>query len=372
MIDSSAEDKAILPDTRYQIFLSSTFRDLSAERSRILRELATSNYIATGMEHFPAMDEEQFEFIKTIIDEADYYVVVVAGKYGSLAPDGKGYSEKEYEYALDRTIPVIALLRDMESLPPNNREEDLDKLKMLNDFRKRLETGRLVAFWSDEADLCLKLLRSLQAMTRRNPRPGWVRGGKEAPEKLLARIVDLEASNKVLQGSLYEYQNGPLVENIRKRLKGTELTISFFQSMSNSEEERVTVPWQEFCDFAFPKLMRARGDDGFAELVLEFIEHKTGKKPVRYYRETVEGIIDTLKENGLLSDWQQFHHTVYLVSKLGFYFARTAIQEHRGAKSVSRQRSWSFVLNDVGVLVTEALDRMFERIFLRTKAPQKK
>src|SRR5688572_17824780 len=78
---------------RYQVFVSSTFRDLKNERDRILRTLAESNYIAAGMEFFPAIDQEQFNFIKTVIDESDYYVAVVAGMYGSLASDGLSYSE---------------------------------------------------------------------------------------------------------------------------------------------------------------------------------------------------------------------------------------------------------------------------------------
>jgi hypothetical protein len=33
--------------------------------------------IPAGMEWFPAMDEEQFEFIKTVIDDCDYYLLIV-------------------------------------------------------------------------------------------------------------------------------------------------------------------------------------------------------------------------------------------------------------------------------------------------------
>ena len=59
------------------------------------------------MEYFPALDEEQFDFIKTVIDQFDYYVAVVAGMYGSLASDGLSYSEKEYEYALENPSRLL-------------------------------------------------------------------------------------------------------------------------------------------------------------------------------------------------------------------------------------------------------------------------
>ena len=50
---------------------------------------------------FPAADSEQFEYIKTIINESDYYVLVVAGRYGSIAIQKKSLitqSSKEYPY----------------------------------------------------------------------------------------------------------------------------------------------------------------------------------------------------------------------------------------------------------------------------------
>ena len=113
------------------------------------------------MEYFPAMDEEQFEYIKTVIDEADYYVIITAGRYGSLAPDNVGYCEKEYRYALARSVPVIALLRrDWQSLNASKCESDPDRVSMLEKFRKDLNDHRLVQFWTDEMELCLVLLNS--------------------------------------------------------------------------------------------------------------------------------------------------------------------------------------------------------------------
>lgn len=51
-------------DKRYQVFVSSTFTDLKDERSAVIQTLMKMDCIPAGMELFPAMDEEQFEFIK--------------------------------------------------------------------------------------------------------------------------------------------------------------------------------------------------------------------------------------------------------------------------------------------------------------------
>ncbi len=46
-----------------------------------------------------------------LIDESDYYLLIVAGKYGSIDREtGLGYTEKEFRYALEKEIPVIAFL----------------------------------------------------------------------------------------------------------------------------------------------------------------------------------------------------------------------------------------------------------------------
>ena len=68
---------------RYQVFISSTFVDLKAERLAVLNQLLSINCIPVGMELFPAADEEQFAYIKKLIDESDYYVVIIAGRYAS-------------------------------------------------------------------------------------------------------------------------------------------------------------------------------------------------------------------------------------------------------------------------------------------------
>src|SRR5262245_13550766 len=46
-------------DKRYQVFVSSTYADLHDERDSVIRMLLQMGAIPTGMELFPAADEEQ-------------------------------------------------------------------------------------------------------------------------------------------------------------------------------------------------------------------------------------------------------------------------------------------------------------------------
>jgi hypothetical protein len=71
----------------YKVFVSSTFRDLREERSEVQKALLKLNCLPVGNELLPAADDETWKFIKQQIDDSDYYVILVVGRYGSLAAD---------------------------------------------------------------------------------------------------------------------------------------------------------------------------------------------------------------------------------------------------------------------------------------------
>ena len=76
-------------DKRYQVFVSSTYEDLIEERLEVMKALLELDCIPCGMEYFPAANEDQWTFIKKLIDVCDYYVVIIGGKYGSEDTGGK-------------------------------------------------------------------------------------------------------------------------------------------------------------------------------------------------------------------------------------------------------------------------------------------
>ena len=83
------------PEKRYQVFMSSTFRDLIEERQAALQAVLELDHMPAGMELFPATDDSTWQLIKDVIDASDYYVVIVGGRYGSLDATGLGYTERE-------------------------------------------------------------------------------------------------------------------------------------------------------------------------------------------------------------------------------------------------------------------------------------
>jgi hypothetical protein len=200
-------------DKRYQVFVSSTYVDLQEERQSVLQTLMEMDCIPAGMELFPAADEEQWEFIKRIIDDCDYYLLIVGGRYGSTADDGLSYTEKEFDYAVSKGIKVIALLhKSPDDLPRSKSEVEEGSYQKLQTFRTKVSDGRLVRFWDNASQLPGEVSLSLNKTMRLFPAVGWVRADSTASPELLVEINDLRKRNDELKLQLQDSQvSQPLI-----------------------------------------------------------------------------------------------------------------------------------------------------------------
>lgn len=194
---------------RYQVFLSSTYEDLKDERFAVMESLHLMKCFVAGMEYFPAIDKDQYEYIKKIIDDCDYYLLVLGGRYGTVPPgEDKSYTEKEYDYAVSQGKPVIALLHNnIDSLPSSKCETDETQKQRYANFRKKLKDGRMVDFWRDISELKAKALAAVFAAIEEFPDvPGWIRGDSAANEEILQEINTLRKENSKLKGSVQSYE----------------------------------------------------------------------------------------------------------------------------------------------------------------------
>jgi hypothetical protein len=177
---------------RYQVFISSTFHDLEKERQVVLATLLKYNCIPSGMELFPAADDSSWDLIKDVISSCDFYLVISAGKYGTIHPDtGKSFTEMEYEYAQKIGIPVLAFLHyDIDSLPLMMTEKSDDKRKKLSDFQDKLRS-RNVCFWSNTGSLAAEVGPAILNVIESKSAIGWVRGDVESEAVKLGEEVDM-------------------------------------------------------------------------------------------------------------------------------------------------------------------------------------
>jgi hypothetical protein len=198
---------------RHQVFVSSTFVDLQDERRKISEALLKLDCIPAGMELFPATDEEQFAFIKRIIDACDYYIVIVGGRYGTLTKEGISFTEKEYRYARDQGIPVLAFLHDTpENITAGKTDLDPALREKLLAFRNELQSNRLVSGWSSPDDLIVKIVMAIVNARGAHPRPGWVRGDAAASNAILTEINEANRTIASLTQRLAAAESGELTD----------------------------------------------------------------------------------------------------------------------------------------------------------------
>lgn len=168
---------------KYQVFVSSTYEDLKDERKIVTQALLEANCIPAGMELFPASSLEQWEIIKKVIDDCDYYLVMIAGRYGSINKaerkrSGKiiSYTEMEYNYAKETGKPIIAFIhRNPDKLSAEKCETTRVGRDRLKKFRNEASTGRTVRYWSNKDELKSDIILSMQNLIRDVPTQGWVK-----------------------------------------------------------------------------------------------------------------------------------------------------------------------------------------------------
>lgn len=175
---------------KYQVFVSSTYHDLLVERQEIMHVLLELDCIPSGMELFPAADDDQWSLIKGVIDDCDYYIVVIAGRYGSLGPSGQSYTEMEYRYALEIGKPIMAFLHadplTISAKETEPTDEGKEKLKAFRAFAQL----KMCKLWANADALGSVVSRSLVTLMKQRPGIGWVRGD---------RILNVDASNEILR-----------------------------------------------------------------------------------------------------------------------------------------------------------------------------
>ncbi|HEX8877561.1 MAG TPA: DUF4062 domain-containing protein [Phycisphaerales bacterium] len=189
---------------KYTIFVSSTYEDLKDERQDVVRTTLEMGHFPIGMEMFSAGNETQWEVIRRTIDQSDYYVLIVAARYGSTIPaeGGISYTEKEYDYAVSKGVPVMAfVLSEGAAWPSTKREKNRAAAKRLEQFKSKV-SSRMVSFWNSREQLSTNFAVALGKTIAQFERPGWVPSSAAATPETSNEIARLSRDNATLRERL--------------------------------------------------------------------------------------------------------------------------------------------------------------------------
>jgi len=266
-------------DKRYQVFVSSTYEDLKAERQKVIQLLLEFDCIPVGMEFFPAADDSAWEVIQRVIEECDYYVVIVAGRYGSLSPEGISYTQKEYEYAVKCGVPVMSFLHgDTGKIPAEKTEGKEKAKKKLEEFRK-LCKARLCKYWTTPDELAGAVVTSLNKLKKTQPRVGWVRADKLADEVATQEILQLRKTIDSLQEKLQQRKEEPSpgTEGLSQgddvfQFPFTAQGVLNDKAKAGAKTERLcALTWNQLLSIIGEKLIGASTPDGVESVICNHI-----------------------------------------------------------------------------------------------------
>lgn len=268
-------------EKRYQVFVSSTYVDLAEERLEVIKALLELDCIPCGMEYFPAASEDSWSYISSLIDQCDYYIVIVGGRYGSLAPDGVSFTQKEYLYALSNGIPAVAFLHAKpEELPAKKTEQNEEGKRKLTEFLSLLRKNPCKD-WVTSHELGAVASRSITQLIRRYPRNGWIpanqAGDPKAAQELLdltKKVAELEAQLKSAKAELR-----PNISDLADQDDMIELSVKVDICQESQKitwarhrivaqiQGAVSISWNELFRAVAPKIAPIANDEGIRSAI---------------------------------------------------------------------------------------------------------
>jgi hypothetical protein len=245
----------MISQVRYQVFVSSTYEDLREERQQATQAILEAGCFPSGMELFPASDDTQWELIKRVVEESDYYVVIVAGRYGSLGPEGLSYTEMEYDYAVAKGIPVLGFVReDIGDVRFNDTEKSDKGRKKLEVFRKKV-MSRTCRKYSTASELGMAVMKSLMTEARIRPRIGWVHADQARSDEDIQRerelIEDLKEARERIEELEREIRDRAILggevpqDQLAQGDDKLEVTVAFLDQNKRPVSEKVELTWDE-------------------------------------------------------------------------------------------------------------------------------
>lgn len=265
-------------DRRHQVFVSSTYEDLREERHEVIQALLELDCIPAGMELFPATDDDQWSLIRRVIDECDYYILIVGGRYGSIGPQGISYTEQEYRYALQSGKPIIAFLHKTPSnIPVGKTESKVESQTLLVDFRSLVQK-KVCKFWETPTELGSAVSRSLVRLIKTHPMPGWVRADKAvatlAAEEMLRLRRTIDELKEKLSKSELEGPEGSVDLAQGEEVFPVKFKFSYTDSAGTGWDctRIITISWNDIFQGVGSLMLDGLSEEQFREILNRVVE----------------------------------------------------------------------------------------------------
>lgn len=255
-------------DTRYQIFISTSGRDMQPERMVLSQTLVGMGFFAWGLEHRTPLTTT---LARRQIDECDYLILLLGSQYGEQSISGVSYLSLEYEYALSQAKPIIVFMHEQ----PENREIDLQethpqlKDKFLVFRKKLLHEAEHIFYFKTPRELELAVRLNIPLMVEQHMGQGWVpahQAQQLQDEIRLLRSKILQLEQRVIEPSTQLNEVAP------QDIFAFEYQIQAFQDGNFKELKRQRqMTWSQLLSVLAKRFETAMPEENFAACLNEYL-----------------------------------------------------------------------------------------------------
>jgi hypothetical protein len=173
-------------DRRFQIFVSSTFREMAHQRKEAIQVIVELGHIPIALDRFSAQHSNDLEVISRAISDSQIYLLIMGCHYGELVPPDNriSYTELEYELAVKSGLDILVLQMhpdDIKKRRDNFRGgSDEDRREIENEdkfqhFLGRLKSHHYKQLWKvEDGQFKFEVARALFPATSHCTKPGFI------------------------------------------------------------------------------------------------------------------------------------------------------------------------------------------------------
>jgi hypothetical protein len=200
--------------------------------------------------------------IKKNIGESDYFISLVAHRYGQL-PDGlasgAGSTEIEYAQAIKADVPVLGLIiADKARWKAAKKDEERNLVLALGEFKEKLRSHPHEE-WLGLQDFKQNARELLSREFSLNPRNGWAPGSEQAAPEVANALGRLMAENEELRRHLAAHsgERGRRQRQIRRSLEqlaANHISLNFFYTDGENWENTIKCRFLKLFKLLVPEL----------------------------------------------------------------------------------------------------------------------
>jgi hypothetical protein len=301
---------------KYHVFISSTTDDLKNECHALCRIIFELGHIPVCMDSVDITEKTGWRIIKQNIAESDYFISLIAHRYG-LLPEKLGgkINSKEIEYAqaIRAGVPVLALIiSDTARWKAAKKDGEQRLVTALKDFKEKLK-NHPHAEWLNMQDLKQNARELLSREMALNPRDGWTPGAERVTPETANALGRLIAENDELRRRI-AVRDAPrggacLQKRIRRVLEllaANRVSLSFFYTGGENWENTIECGFLKIFKLLAPELCLGKSSSEISR----FLGNVLNPDLSRFIRRDFPTPSNTVKK--IMADFYSLHLVQYI------------------------------------------------------------